>query len=139
MLIKITRSLQISDTDLEEFFTPASGPGGQNVNKVSTAVQLRFNLAANTTLPEFVKARLVQLAGRRLTQSGILLIEAEAHRSQLRNREEAREKLFALIREAGILPKIRRATKPTKASKVRRLEAKSRRGEIKRQRQSREF
>lgn len=139
MLIKITKNLQISDADLEEFFTPASGPGGQNVNKVSTAVQLRFNLALNTTLPDYVKARLVQLAGRRLTQYGILLIDAEAHRSQLRNREDAREKLFALIREAAIIPKIRRATKPTKASKTRRLEAKSQRGEVKRQRQMRDF
>jgi len=139
MLIRVTKSLQISESDLEEFFTPASGPGGQNVNKVSTAVQLRFNLAANTTLPEPVKARLARLAGKRLTLSGIILIESEEHRSQLRNREEAREKLFALIREAAVVPKTRRATKPTKASKTRRLDSKSHRGEIKRQRQTRDF
>ncbi|MDE2239981.1 MAG: aminoacyl-tRNA hydrolase [Rhodospirillales bacterium] len=136
MLIPVTWSLQISDSDLEEFFTPATGPGGQNVNKVSTAVQLRFNLAANTTLPEAVKTRLAQLAGKRLTQSGIILIESEEHRSQLRNREEAREKLFELIREASVVPKTRRRTKPTKASKTRRLDAKSRRSSIKRLRNS---
>ena len=132
MLIPVTKSFQISDADLEEFFMPASGPGGQNVNKVSTAVQLRFNLAANTTLPGPVKARLANLAGRRLTQDGIILIESEEHRSQLRNREEARGKLFALIRQATMVPKTRRSTKPTVASKQRRLDAKSRRSSIKR-------
>lgn len=132
MLIPVTKSFQISDADLEEFFMPASGPGGQNVNKVSTAVQLRFNLAANTTLPGPVKARLANLAGRRLTQDGIILIESEEHRSQLRNREDARGKLFALIRQATMVPKTRRSTKPTVASKQRRLDAKSRRSSIKR-------
>ena len=136
MLIPVTRNLQINDSDLEEFFTPATGPGGQNVNKVSTAVQLRFNLAANTTLPEGVKARLAALAGKRLTNTGILIVEAEEHRSQLRNREAAREKLFALILEATVVPKTRRNTKPTKASKTRRLDAKSRRSSVKRLRNS---
>ena len=136
MLIPVTRNLQINDSDLEEFFTPATGPGGQNVNKVSTAVQLRFNLAANTTLPEPLKARLAALAGKRLTNTGILIVEAEEHRSQLRNREAAREKLFSLIREATVVPKTRRNTKPTKASKTRRLDAKSRRSSIKRLRNS---
>ncbi len=137
MMIRITRNLQIGERDLEEIFTPASGPGGQNVNKVSSAVQLRFNLAANTTLPEPVKARLATLAGKRLSREGVLVIDSEAHRTQLRNREEAREKLFALIRAATVVPKARRATKPTKASKTRRLEAKSKRGETKRLRHGR--
>ena len=134
MLIRITRTLQIDERDLEESFVTGSGPGGQNVNKVASAVLLRFNLAACTTLPEPVKHRLANLAGRRLTQDGILNIQAEQFRDQPRNRADARERLFALIREAAIVPKIRRPTRPTKGSKTRRLEAKSQRGDIKRQR-----
>jgi len=136
MLIRITRTLQIDERDLEETFVTGSGPGGQNVNKVASAVLLRFNLAANTTLPEPVKTRLAALAGRRLTLEGVLNIQAEQYRDQPRNREDARERLFALIREAAIIPKIRRPTKPTKGSKTRRLEAKGRRGEIKKLRGS---
>jgi ribosome-associated protein len=139
MMIRITRTLQIDERDLEEIFTPASGPGGQNVNKVATSVQLRFNLAANTTLPEPVKARLAALAGKKLSKEGILVIDAEEQRTQLRNREEAREKLFALIREATVVPKTRRATKPTKASQTRRLDAKSRRSDVKRLRRDKDF
>jgi ribosome-associated protein len=139
MMIRITRTLQIDERDLEEIFTPASGPGGQNVNKVATAVQLRFNLAANTTLPEPVKARLAALAGKKLSKEGILVIDAEEQRTQLRNREEAREKLFALIREATIIPKTRRATKPTKPSQTRRLDAKSRRSDVKRLRRDKDY
>ena len=134
MLIRITRTLQIDERDLEESFVTASGPGGQNVNKVASAVLLRFNLAANTTLPEPVKARLARLAGRRLTLDGVIIIQAEQYRDQPRNREDARLRLFALIREAAIVPKIRRPTKPTKGSQTRRLDSKSKRGEIKRQR-----
>jgi ribosome-associated protein len=139
MLIRITRTLQIDERDLEENFVTGSGPGGQNVNKVASAVLLRFNLAANTTLPEHVKTRLATLAGRRLTLEGVINIQAEQFRDQPRNREDARERLFALIREAAIIPKIRRPTKPTKGSKTRRLEAKGRRGEIKKLRGSTDF
>jgi ribosome-associated protein len=106
------------------------------VNKVASAVLLRFNLAANTTLPEPLKARLARLAGSRLTKDGVINIQAEQFRDQPRNREDARERLFALIREASIAPKIRRPTKPTKGSQTRRLDSKSKRGEIKRQRRS---
>lgn len=139
MLIRITRSLQISESDLEESFVTSSGPGGQNVNKVASAVHLRFNLAANTTLPEPLKARLAALAGRRLTLDGVLIIQAEQYRDQPRNREDARERLFALIREAAVVPKVRRPTKPTKGSKTRRLDEKTRRGDIKRLRRDKEF
>ena len=134
MLIRITRTLQIDERDLEESFVTGSGPGGQNVNKVSSAVLLRFNLGANTTLPEYVRAKLATLGPSRLTKDGVIFIQAEQFRDQPRNREDARERLFALIREAAIIPKIRRPTKPTKGSKTRRLDEKSRRGEIKRNR-----
>ena len=132
MLIRISRTLQIDERDLEESFVTGSGPGGQNVNKVASAVLLRFNLAGCATLPEGVKTRLARLAGGRLTKDGIINIQAEQFRDQPRNREDARERLFALIREAAIVPKIRRPTKPTKGSQTRRLEAKSQRGEVKR-------
>lgn len=138
MLIRITRTLQIDERDLEEIFITASGPGGQNVNKVASAVQLRFNLGANTTLPAPLKARLAALAGKRLNKEGILLLDSEEHRTQSANRAAVREKLFELIREAAIIPKTRRPTKPTKASQTRRLEAKGRRGEVKRQRRGTE-
>jgi ribosome-associated protein len=133
-MIRITPSISLDERAIEESFIRASGPGGQNVNKVASAVLLRFNLAANTTLPEPVKARLARLAGRRLTLDGVIIIQAEQFRDQPRNREDARLRLFALIREAAIVPKIRRPTKPTKGSQTRRLDSKSKRGEIKRQR-----
>jgi ribosome-associated protein len=134
MLIQITPRLAIDDSLLEESFITASGPGGQNVNKVATAVQLRFNLAACDTLPAPVASRLRGLAGRRLGSDGTILIIASEHRTQTRNREAARERLFELIRDAAIAPIQRRATKPTKASKTRRLEAKSTRSAIKKHR-----
>jgi ribosome-associated protein len=132
MTIQVTPRLAISETDIEESFIAASGPGGQNVNKVATAVQLRFDLAGCATLPEAVKARLATLAGRRLGNDGTILITANRFRTQNRNREDALERLLELIRAAAIAPIHRRPTKPTKASKTRRLEAKSHRAGTKR-------
>jgi ribosome-associated protein len=131
MLLQITPRLAIDDSLLEESFITASGPGGQNVNKVATAVQLRFDLASCDTLPAALVSRLRNLAGRRLAGDGTILIMAAEHRTQSRNREAARERLFELIREAAVAPVTRRPTKPTKASKTRRLAAKSTRAAVK--------
>ncbi len=136
MLIRITPRLAIDDGDLSESFIAASGPGGQNVNKVATAVQLRFNLAGCATLPEGVKTRLATLAGRRLGQDGVITITANQYRTQSRNREDARTRLLDLIRAAAIAPIFRRPTRPTKASKTRRLEAKSHRATTKQHRRA---
>ena len=132
MHIEIVSGLSIDETELDISFIQAGGPGGQNVNKVATAVQLRFNLAACATLPETVKTRLARLAGRRLGNDGTLLITANRFRTQNRNREDALARLLDLIRAAAIPPVYRRPTKPTKASKTRRLEAKSHRSDTKR-------
>jgi len=136
MLIPITPRLRIDESELEESFIAASGPGGQNVNKVATAVQLRFSLAKNQTLPEGVKARMTTLAGRRLNQEGEIVITANRFRTQLQNRADARERLFEIIRAAAVAPVFRKPTRPTKASKTRRLEAKSHRAGIKRLRRA---
>ena len=133
-MIQVTDALAIDERDLEERFVLASGPGGQNVNKVATAVQLRFDLARTRTLPEAVRARLAKLAGRRLTADGILVIEAKRYRSQERNRADALDRLIQLIACAAEPPKPRRPTRPSAASKRRQLESKRRRSRLKKQR-----
>lgn len=123
-------------SELDWDFVRASGPGGQNVNKVATAVQLRFDAEHSPSLPEDVRERLVRLAGKRVTGDGILVIDARRYRSQEQNRQDAIERLVELIRKASIKPKTRRPTKPTLASRQKRLEEKRRRSEIKRTRKS---
>lgn len=135
-MIRITRTLSIADSEIQEQFIRASGPGGQNVNKVSSAVQLRFDVAHSPSLPEAVRARLTVLAGRRINQEGILTIEAQRFRTQGRNRDDARVRLVELIRRATEVPELRRATKPTRASQRRRLESKQRHGDTKKQRRT---
>ncbi len=136
-MIRVTDTITLDEAELEESFVRSSGPGGQNVNKLSTAVQLRFDVRRSLSLPNDVAIRLMKAAGSRLTQDGVLIIIAQRHRTQERNRADARERLVELIREAATPPKPRRATKPTKASKVRRLESKKRRSGVKNLRQSR--
>ena len=134
-MIRVTSSISIDERDLTESFIRASGPGGQNVNKVSTAVELRFDVA-KAVLPYEVKHRLEAIAGRQLSQDGILIITAQEYRSQDRNRATALEKLIALLRKASVRPKRRSATRPTKASKTRRLDSKSKRSKTKNLRRS---
>lgn len=127
-----TPHIAIDEAELDENFVRASGPGGQNVNKLSTAVQLRFDVRRSSSLPDAVAVRLMRLAGRRLTSDGVLVISAQRFRTQERNRADARERLAALVAEAAVPPVPRRATRPTLASKKRRLEAKTQRGAVKR-------
>ena len=135
-MIRITDSISIDESELTEDFVRSSGPGGQNVNKLSTAVQLRFDVRRSPSLPNDVALRLMRLAGSRLTKDGVLIITAQSHRTQERNRQDARDRLIALIRQAAVVPVKRRKTRPTRASREKRIESKKRRGNIKGLRQA---
>ncbi len=134
-MISITPSISINENEIHLEFIRASGPGGQNVNKVATAVQLRFNVANSPSLPDDIRHRLIHLAGKRMTEDGTLVINARRSRSQDRNRQDAIDRLVVLIKAAAVKPKPRHKTKPSLASEQRRLENKRRRGKTKRMRQ----
>jgi ribosome-associated protein len=131
-MIRINPRVQIPESELEEQFVRSSGPGGQNVNKVATAVELRFDVRHSPSLSAGVRLRLARLAGRRLTKDGVLVIRAERFRTQEQNRADARARLVSLLREAAVAPRRRVKTKPTLAAKERRLKSKTKRGTVKR-------
>ena len=137
--LRITDDISIDDSEIEESFILASGPGGQNVNKVASAVQLRFDAAHSPSLSDAIRTRLAALAGRRLTKDGVLVIEARRHRSQEQNRSDARERLIGLIARAAVAPTPRKATRVPRAAKKKRLEVKKARGRMKRLRSRPEF
>ncbi len=132
--MRVTHSLDIDEGELEERFIRASGPGGQNVNKVSSAVELRFDLAANTSVPDDARHRLKRLAGRRLTTDGVIVIQADRFRSQEQNRADARARLVELIKKALVRPVARIKTKPSRGAREERMKAKSARGQVKKMR-----
>ena len=131
-MMRVSRTIVIDEAEIEEHFIRASGPGGQHVNRSATAVQLRFDVANSPSLPDDVRYRLMRLAGNRVTDDGVLVIDAQRYRSQNRNRQEARRRLVDLVRRASVPPKVRRKTRPTGASKERRLREKQRRSQAKR-------
>jgi ribosome-associated protein len=136
-MIRISERIAIDENEIEERFIRASGPGGQNVNKLASAVQLRFYVRRSRSLPDDVRTRLERLSGKRLSKDGVLVITAQRHRTQERNRRDALDRLISLIQRAAVPPAARRATKPTASSRERRLESKKRRGSLKGQRQAR--
>ena len=133
-MLRVTPTLALPESELEERFVRASGPGGQNVNKVATAVQLRFDVERSAAITDDVRQRLRLLAGSRLTTDGVLVIDARRHRTQAQNREDARERLAELLRQALVKPKRRRKTRPTKGAVERRIESKRQRSDTKRAR-----
>jgi ribosome-associated protein len=135
-MIRVNAHISIDEREIEENFVRASGPGGQNVNKLSTAVQLRFDVRRSPSLPDDVRHRLERLAGTRLTRDGVLIIVAQRHRTQARNRQDALDRLVELVRSAAVAPRLRRPTRPTKASRERRVQSKKHRAGLKRLRRT---
>ncbi|MBW2623522.1 MAG: aminoacyl-tRNA hydrolase [Deltaproteobacteria bacterium] len=135
-MIQITPDIFIKESEIQEEFIRSSGPGGQNVNKVSSAVQLKFDVEGSPSLPEDVRQRLLRLGGKRITSNGVLIVKAQKFRTQERNRQDALERLIELVRKAAVKPKPRRRTRPTSKSKENRLEGKRQRSQVKRARKS---